>query len=75
MPGVGSRESAPRPAATSAKQVERHEPTEKAEPRRMAAGGGGPSGGVLAGARTPERIVTRDRIGEMDLPTFIRRAP
>jgi hypothetical protein len=31
------------------------------------------NGGVLPLPRYPERIVTRDTIGELDIPTFIRR--
>jgi cell division protein FtsZ len=31
------------------------------------------NGGVLPLTRFPERIVTRDQIGELDIPTFIRR--
>jgi cell division protein FtsZ len=31
------------------------------------------NGGVLPLSRYPERIVTRDTIGELDIPTFIRR--
>ena len=36
---------------------------------RAAAGGGG----VMPLGRFPERVVTRDQIGELDIPTFIRR--
>jgi cell division protein FtsZ len=42
------------------------------EPQRRAAGGG--SGGeVVPLSRHPERIVTRDQIRDLELPTFIRR--
>ena len=40
-------------------------------PARAAAGGN--SGGVLPLPRLPERIVTREQMSELDIPTFIRR--
>jgi hypothetical protein len=39
---------------------------------QMAAAGGAPAG-VMPLARLPERVVTREQIGELDVPTFIRR--
>ena len=39
-------------------------------PRAMAIGG---SAGVVPFSRPPERVVTREQIGELDIPTFIRR--
>jgi len=41
-------------------------------PRRAAAGGGQEEG-VVPFSRYPERVVTREQIGELDIPTFIRR--
>ena len=40
--------------------------------QQVAAGGGG-SASVVPLPRPPERIVTRQQIGEVDVPTFIRR--
>ena len=40
---------------------------------RMAAVGGGRAGPVLPLGRFPERIVSRDQIEGLDIPTFIRR--
>ena len=42
----------------------------EARPRAMAIGG---SAGVVPFSRPPERVVTREQIGELDIPTFIRR--
>ena len=42
-------------------------------PERRAAAGGGQDGGVVPFSRDPERVVTREQIGELDIPTFIRR--
>jgi len=41
------------------------------QPARQVAVAGG--SGVVPMARFPERVVTRDQIGELDIPTFIRR--
>ena len=53
--------------------------TVQAQPQRhvikqplQAAVGGGPVG-VVPLPRPPERVVTREQIGELDIPTFIRR--
>jgi cell division protein FtsZ len=50
---------------------------QKAAPRvqqsRAAVGGGGSAGGFHPTNRFPERVVTRESIGELDIPTFIRR--
>jgi cell division protein FtsZ len=45
----------------------------QAEAQRRAAVAGGGNGSVLPLNRFPERIVTREQIGELDIPTFIRR--
>jgi cell division protein FtsZ len=42
------------------------------QPQAAAAVGGGPAS-VVPLPRSPERVVTRDQIGELDVPTFIRR--
>jgi cell division protein FtsZ len=50
-------------------------PAARAQPQRQAAvavGGGGAQQALPLG-RMPERIVTREQIGELDIPTFIRR--
>ncbi len=45
---------------------------ERSEPRqKRAAAGGGDD--VVPTSRYPERVVSRDQIGELDIPTFIRR--
>ena len=41
--------------------------------RRVAVAGGGSRGEFAQATAFPERVVTRDRIGELDIPTFIRR--
>ena len=41
--------------------------------QRMAAVGGGYAEPVLPLNRFPERVVTRETLGELDIPTFIRR--
>jgi len=43
------------------------------EPRQQVAMGGGGSANVVPLPRQPERVVTREQIGELDVPTFIRR--
>ncbi|MEX0979880.1 MAG: cell division protein FtsZ [Gemmatimonadota bacterium] len=46
----------------------------QAQPMRAAAGAGAnASAGVMPMNRFPERVVSRDQIGELDIPTFIRR--
>lgn len=43
-------------------------------PQRAVAGAGGGGGGsVMPLNRMPERVVSREQIGELDIPTFIRR--
>ena len=42
------------------------------QPLRAVAVGGSPAG-VVPLPRLPERVVTREQIGELDIPTFIRR--
>ncbi len=44
-----------------------------AQPRRMVVGGGAVEDGVVPFHRPPERIVEPGQIGELDIPTFIRR--
>jgi cell division protein FtsZ len=50
-------------------------PQQQAQPQRqpVAAMGGGGAPQVLPLGRMPERVVTREQIGELDIPTFIRR--
>jgi len=43
------------------------------EPRRKAVAGGGEDERVVPFSRYPERSVSREQIGELDIPTFIRR--
>ena len=47
----------------------------QAQPQRqpVAAVGGSAAPQVLPLGRMPERVVTREQIGELDIPTFIRR--
>lgn len=67
--------------ATGFDSEEEHQPDvirpdfrRQAEPRRRAAVAGGTAfGDVVPLTRPPERVVTRDQIGELDIPTFIRR--
>jgi len=40
---------------------------------RVAVAGGESLGGVVPAARLPEQVVTREQLGELDIPTFIRR--
>ncbi len=47
-------------------------PQQAEQPRRAVAGGGGAER-VVPFSRPPERVATRDQIGELDIPTFIRR--
>lgn len=46
---------------------------ESASGRRVAMGGSGRDEGVVPFNRPPERVVERSQIGELDIPTFIRR--
>ena len=64
--------SATPPAAEAPQRREEPTPQPRVEQQRMAVGGG-PAGGVMPMNRFPERVVTRDTIGELDIPTFIRR--
>ena len=48
------------------------QPQVQAEPRVAVAGSGGDSE-VVPLKRFPERVVTREQLGELDIPTFIRR--
>jgi len=43
------------------------------EGRMRAVGGGGRDGTVVPLSRYPERVASSDQIGELDIPTFIRR--
>ena len=54
----------------SAVQPQRQRQVE--QPPRAVAVGGSPAG-VVPLPRLPERVVTREQIGELDIPTFIRR--
>ena len=47
------------------------EPVVERQPQVAVAGGG--SASVVPLPRPPERVVTREQIGELDVPTFIRR--
>ena len=48
-------------------------PSPQVQPRPQAAAVGGGSASVVPLPRAPERVVTREQIGELDVPTFIRR--
>lgn len=48
-------------------------PQRQAQPRPQAAAVGGGSANVVPLPRPLERVVTREQIGELDVPTFIRR--
>lgn len=48
-------------------------PAPRAPQRRVAVGGGTQEGEVVPFNRPPERVVDRRQIGELDIPTFIRR--
>ncbi len=43
------------------------------QPRQQVAAAGGGTANVVPLPRPPERVVTREQIGELDVPTFIRR--
>jgi len=63
-------------AATAAGEEVRAKAEVRARPeveRRVALAGGGSRGSFAQATAFPERVVTRDRIGELDIPTFIRR--
>jgi hypothetical protein len=49
-----------------------HQAPVEAEVRMVAVGGGRPEP-VLPLNRFPERLVTREHLSELDIPTFIRR--
>ena len=51
----------------------RSRPQRQVEQQQRAAAVGGSPGGVVPLPRLPERVVTREQIGELDIPTFIRR--
>jgi len=63
----GSQRSAQQGSASGS----RSQPRSGEVPRRAAAGGG--EEGVVPFNRPPERTVDRSQIGELDIPTFIRR--
>ena len=44
-----------------------------AQPHQQVAVAGGGAASVVPLSRPPERVVTREQIGELDVPTFIRR--
>ena len=48
-------------------------PQRQVQPRPQAAAVGGGPANVVPLPRPPERMVTREQIGELDVPTFIRR--
>ena len=50
-------------------------PQQQAQPQRqpIVAVGGGGAPQVMPLGRMPERVVTREQLGELDIPTFIRR--
>jgi cell division protein FtsZ len=48
-------------------------PDRQVQPQPQAAAVGGGSASVVPLSRPPERVVTREQIGELDVPTFIRR--
>jgi cell division protein FtsZ len=56
-------------------QSAKSQPQARSEPAmgRRAAAGGESGGGVVPFSRPPERTVERSQIGELDIPTFIRR--
>lgn len=59
--------------ARQPERQEREEVTASREERRVAVGGGTPEREVMPFNRPPERVVERKQIGELDIPTFIRR--
>ena len=50
-------------------------PPRRVEQRVYATVGGGPSPDVVPLPRLSERVATQDQIGELDIPSFIRRQP
>jgi len=64
------RSAQPQPSTRSAPSSRPHV-APVPQPARQAAVAGG--SGVLPLGRFPERVVTREQIGELDIPTFIRR--
>ena len=67
--GHGTPQAKPRPKAEPVQQVQESLDLE----RRAVAGGGGTVETVVPLNRYPERVVRREQIGELDIPTFIRR--
>ncbi len=61
------RTPAPRAEARSGEEVQQR------EERRIAVAGGTPQREVVPFHRPPERVVQKSYIGELDIPTFIRR--
>jgi len=60
------RNPTPRPESRAPVEAQREE-------RRVAVAGGSPQREVVPFHRPPERLVERSYIGELDIPTFIRR--
>lgn len=48
-------------------------PTPRPRPEQRVASVGGADSEIVPLKRFPERVVTRDQLGELDIPTFIRR--
>jgi cell division protein FtsZ len=78
-PDFGRQTSSPLPHRQVQSRMEQL--TQQAPQQVAAVGGGAFGGGALGGGsasvvplpRPPERVVTREQIGELDVPTFIRR--
>jgi cell division protein FtsZ len=62
----------PEPVSHPRVQPAAHQAPVEAEVRMVAVGGGRPEP-VLPLSRFPERLVTREHLSELDIPTFIRR--
>jgi cell division protein FtsZ len=67
-----------RPMSTSTQGQQKTAPSSQSGPRagempRRAVAGGDPTDEVMPFNRPPERRVDRNQIGELDIPTFIRR--
>ena len=60
------RKPAPKQVRTQAQTQPQRQPI-------VAVGGGGGAHQAMPLGRMPERVVTREQIGELDIPTFIRR--
>ncbi len=65
----GRSQAAPRPQTSGRPPVQETLELE----RKVAAGAGGAAESVVPLNRFPDRVVRRDQIGELDIPTFIRR--